>query len=77
MTLQGIESGIQRKRVPPSLSRMEKALGWPVGHGITVLRGEAVTYMSPDDRDEAVRQLVQQAALAVAAANTMSGLAGG
>lgn len=65
MTLHSIESGIQRKRLPPSLSKIEEALGWPAGHGVAVLRGEAATYMSSDDRDETIRQVVQQAALAV------------
>jgi len=65
MTLHSIESGMQRKRIPPSLSKIEEALGWPVGHGISVLRGEAATFMSSEDRDEAVRLAVQQAALAV------------
>ncbi|MFJ5785403.1 helix-turn-helix domain-containing protein [Streptomyces hydrogenans] len=38
-TIQNIESGVERKRVPPSLHKVERALGWKHGSGERVLEG--------------------------------------
>lgn len=40
-TIQNIESGVERKRVPASLHKVERALGWAPGSGERVLEGAA------------------------------------
>lgn len=38
-TVQNLESGVERKRVPASLPKVERALGWSPGSGERVLEG--------------------------------------
>jgi transcriptional regulator with XRE-family HTH domain len=65
MTLHSLESGVERKRIPASLSKVEAALDWPPGHAVDVLHGQAIRFMSGTDREEAIREAVHRAALAV------------
>jgi len=46
-TIQNIESGAERKRVPASLHKVERALGWKPGSGERVLEGG-----TPDTEEE-------------------------
>ncbi|MFJ8208174.1 helix-turn-helix domain-containing protein [Streptomyces sp. NPDC096033] len=39
-TIQNLESGIARKRTPPSLIKVEEALSWPAGTAQAILAGE-------------------------------------
>ncbi|MFJ1647967.1 helix-turn-helix transcriptional regulator [Streptomyces sp. NPDC088258] len=65
MTLHSIESGVERKRIPSSLAKVERALEWPPGHAVDVLHGRALVLMTPADRDQALRGVVESAAIAV------------
>lgn len=38
-SVQNLESGISRARIPPSLAKVEHALGWAAGSGIEILEG--------------------------------------
>ncbi|MCX5202405.1 helix-turn-helix domain-containing protein [Streptomyces sp. NBC_00237] len=38
-TIQNLESGVERKRIPPSLAKVERALRWRGGSGESVLNG--------------------------------------
>jgi transcriptional regulator with XRE-family HTH domain len=38
-SVQNLESGESRSRIPPSLAKVEPHLGWATGSGLTVLRG--------------------------------------
>jgi transcriptional regulator with XRE-family HTH domain len=43
-SIQNLESGANRTRIPPSLAKIEPILGWATGSGLAILRGrEAVT----------------------------------
>lgn len=39
-TLRSLEAGEDRSRIPPSLSKVESALGWPSGHAMRILEGK-------------------------------------
>jgi transcriptional regulator with XRE-family HTH domain len=38
-SVQNLESGMDRNRIPPSLAKVERALGWATGSGVAILRG--------------------------------------
>ena len=38
-SVQNLESGMDRARIPPSLSKIEGVLGWTPGSGVAILRG--------------------------------------
>ncbi|MBL1100089.1 helix-turn-helix domain-containing protein [Streptomyces coffeae] len=38
-TLRSLEAGEDRGRIPPSLGKVESALGWPSGHAMRTLEG--------------------------------------
>ncbi|GAA3384355.1 helix-turn-helix transcriptional regulator [Streptomyces racemochromogenes] len=40
-TVQNLESGATRRRTPPSLAKVEQALGWAAGTGLAILTGAA------------------------------------
>jgi transcriptional regulator with XRE-family HTH domain len=40
-SVQNLESGRTRNRIPQSLAKVEAALGWAVGSGVSILRGAA------------------------------------
>ncbi|WP_459251021.1 hypothetical protein [Streptomyces youssoufiensis] len=39
-TLLSLEAGEERTRIPPSLSKLERALGWAPGTAVRILEGE-------------------------------------
>lgn len=40
-SVQNLESGRERSRIPQSLTKVEQALGWAPGSGVAILRGTA------------------------------------
>lgn len=46
-TLRSLEAGEDRTRIPPSLKKIEAALGWPSGHAMRVLEGRDEPPTSP------------------------------
>ncbi|KQW11414.1 helix-turn-helix transcriptional regulator [Streptomyces sp. Root369] len=40
-SVQNLEAGRARNRIPQSLAKVESALGWAVGSGVTILQGLA------------------------------------
>lgn len=48
-TVQNLESGAERRNVPTSLPKVERALGWSAGSGAAVLNGDEPTPLKHDD----------------------------
>jgi transcriptional regulator with XRE-family HTH domain len=53
-TVQNLESGAERKRTPSTLPKIEEALGWTPGSGLTVLAGGDPTPKPAGDDDRSL-----------------------
>lgn len=47
-SVQNLESGNGRTRIPPTLARVERALGWAAGSGVAILQGAAEPVLISD-----------------------------
>ncbi|MFR9796566.1 helix-turn-helix transcriptional regulator [Streptomyces sp. MS06] len=58
-TIQNLENGDRRPRIPPSLAKVEPHLGWAPESGLAILRGETPTTLHEpaDDRAQMRRDL--------------------
>lgn len=69
MSIHSLEKAAARNRIPPTLFKIEKALGWPAGRSVAILEGRShpqfEVHLSKEvDAEKRARDVIQLAAIA-------------